>query len=821
VGRDGSQMEPDCDISIDGSLLSAIAWFRSPDELVSSLSRICPNFATYLGQFRCSLRHQDLSTSQCCASRLVQSYKMHEAAEGTGEWLLSNSTFTKWRENHRDVLFWLSGKPGIGKSTLTSKLIERIKADRRKGENIVYYFADAHSADTVKSSSTVLAILWEILAGIISREPNRACRESLKLICIELLQAGDRLSASRMRYLSSKIMHSLKSQETLFLFLDGIDNVEQTQNQPDLVHELIEQLTQSDSAHQVKCFISARRTSGLRTTLIDALNVDLDNEPSVQLDVEIYVRHLFRDLPLSRFGSSSLERLATLLIARAEGLFLWVKLVVESSLRSTDSDALEDILHSPLTKGLSGIYGYMLDRVVEGWRLTARWLLRWSIYASRPLCSSELLDAVYLQLGIKVTAEQIINFSAGLLTVRNSLQEVSLIHLTVKEYLMAESGDKWQAISDESNEMITNTCLKALSPRLLLESLCLSSTPLKGRRIVESRPTIQSYALRNWKFHYQKAEIKSYKLAGLLHSLLDQSLRNPESDQPLTLGRNPLNSLQSKTPEESFSNIVPMTNVTDAALMIGARFNFFKLAKMELEMGAAVNGNSGLFDYTPLTMASRTGSMEIVELLLRHGADVDLPCRDGETAMAYAVSNGHAKIVEILAAHKTKISKIYNNLGSSPNISETVNQQLELDIVLSESCDCCEVLQADILVRSKYPQTIARSREADVKKPQICNITQESQEQKNFPPIQVLGEPIYRTKIHFSDSKTRLPSKLGSGKKQVVKWFSGPKMHRALRVAARHGVEDLTKLLRAAGNDIKIIEKDAGISKLFSKLRIG
>jgi len=54
----------------------------------------------------------------------------------------------------------------------------------------------------------------------------------------------------------------------------------------------------------------------------------------------------------------------------------------------------------------------------------------------------------------------------------------------------------------------------------------------------------------------------------------------------------------------------------------------------------------------------------------------------------------------------------------------------------------------------------------------------------------------------------------------MVKWFPGVDMYEALRIAARRGMEDVIKLLLAAGNDAKFLERNTSLSKLMSNMRI-
>lgn len=89
------------------------------------------------------------------------------------------------------------------------------------------------------------------------------------------------------------------------------------------------------------------------------------------------------------------------------------------------------------------------------------------------------------------------------------------------------------------------------------------------------------------------------------------------------------------------------------ALHVAAERNSLELVKLLVEHGADVNVRNRLGE-APLLLAIRSFPLEpfeTVKYLVEHGADVNASSRLGETALSAAAANGDTRIVDFLLAH--------------------------------------------------------------------------------------------------------------------------------------------------------------------------
>ena len=85
-----------------------------------------------------------------------------------------------------------------------------------------------------------------------------------------------------------------------------------------------------------------------------------------------------------------------------------------------------------------------------------------------------------------------------------------------------------------------------------------------------------------------------------------------------------------------------------SALMYASSGPHAETVELFLEKGAEVNVQGTLEGFTALMTAAAEGQLEVVRLLLGHGAEPALKDVDGDTAESFARQNGHTAVVDLL-----------------------------------------------------------------------------------------------------------------------------------------------------------------------------
>ncbi|KAF1957630.1 hypothetical protein CC80DRAFT_410755, partial [Byssothecium circinans] len=286
-------------------------------------------------------------------------------------------------------VFWISGKPGSGKSTLMKFLVGHSKLQQQADEWIgarkvlvVDYFfwrPGTYLQRSLKGllRSLIFQILKERRDFIASAFPRH-----------EWMISGDQYEFTQTELLEALRKIIVLAQEEDFrilFFIDGLDEFDDRDDQSDIVpdeRELLDTLGIFSNSPAVKLCVSSRPWSAfqkkfgqdvLRTFPIHELT---KNDIKKYIDEKLVDNPDFQSLDIGDVGRSSLVEE---LLQAAQGVFLWVYFATRALLDGIDREdrlwQLQDKIRK-LPPKLKDLYSHILSSIApEYWPEVARALM--------------------------------------------------------------------------------------------------------------------------------------------------------------------------------------------------------------------------------------------------------------------------------------------------------------------------------------------------------------------------------------------------------------------------------------------------------------
>ena len=316
--------------------------------------------------------------------------------------------FANWLRGE-GPLFWISGKPGAGKSTLMGYLSESEQTIRLLSENsdaiiIVHYFFHELGEPQEKSFGGLLhAIVYKILISL--RNENQATLSRL----YKMLQPHLRLSLRSKAALPDRILIKMlqklvaECEEPLrvCLFIDGFDECQgDHREQLDFLTDWVR------SSSNKKLSVRACVASRVETEI----ELRLSNEPTFAIhhftegDISTYVTERLGkawDLMAQQRNGTTAEHdqdLIDKVVEKAEGVFIWVTLVVSQLVVAIEEEVEAFDLHrllADLPEGLERLYASIIDKIDQRfWHDTINFLNIFRIHNAGTMTLLEFSAAV-------------------------------------------------------------------------------------------------------------------------------------------------------------------------------------------------------------------------------------------------------------------------------------------------------------------------------------------------------------------------------------------------------------------------------------------
>ena len=400
--------------------------------------------------------------------------------EGTFNWLFNPEVgFQGWLSGPQQagtpIFFWIQGKPGSGKSTLMKYALAEKKtrdflalADPGNWHLVPFFFHDRGSS----IQKSVTGLLQELLYRLVEEDekllafiPSRLIEQLLKTnktatqASMHPQRYGDNKGPDYVYQVSSSaetwsvgdfqealtaITGQDKNPLNVLFFIDALD--EHEGNHRDLISVIRNSfIPRGASIMNVKFCLASRPDQAFKNAF--GTSPSLSVHEYTRDDVQWYARRqidssiLYRDIDQDM---SELHQLPAEITQRANGVFIWVRIVIEELIeRFIDGSTISQLreILSAMPEELKDLYQRAVSKVKPEYALESYVMAQIVLCAKNPQTLKSLLVATDVALQRKVkpisqaTMERRLGSRCGgLLEETSTSNQVQFLHQTVKSF---------------------------------------------------------------------------------------------------------------------------------------------------------------------------------------------------------------------------------------------------------------------------------------------------------------------------------------------------------------------------------------------------
>lgn len=424
---------------------------------------------------------------------------------GTCDWILKREEFTQWAEDPEIQILWIHGPPGCGKSFLYSKMLSHLELDKPSP----YFLFCGSDKERVTFSSLLRS--WALQLVELYDEAF-ACLQNIKDI-----QENPTATEQEVTELLRQILEKVPG---CYLTVDALDECTSFRGKSEEFFKRIAFIP-----GRTKILVTGRTPANIQKDLsmIPAPIKSLEILPEYsKIDMDHFIDQSIDDAGFPK--DKNLVDAIRSRLSRCDGMFLWVKLMVEHlQLQTCEYEMLKCLEELP--EGLPQTYDRIMERINQlprSQRMLAHKILFWVITARRPISVSEVKVLLAVQPKARHFDERriisdadsvILAVCGGLVSYRGLDKKIHCTHFTVAEYLeqylqrleiLQELMACYGVQELKSNESLAAVvCLRYLCYSFIgLLQTPQSSTDageLLSRR--DARLALLSYASSNWFVH--------------------------------------------------------------------------------------------------------------------------------------------------------------------------------------------------------------------------------------------------------------------------------------------------------------------------------
>ncbi|KAM3080225.1 hypothetical protein ACMFMF_003634 [Clarireedia jacksonii] len=429
---------------------------------------------------------------------------------GTAEWLFEESKFEKWREDTCGSALWLEGNPGWGKTVLAASAVEELRNGQQLNSHTVpivcYYFFYQDKDRKASRIGAYRAIATQIF---------QQCNQFNDIYDIyALANDGVRTTASEHELLDLLRITIPRLSDVYFVF-DSIDECSDNA-------KFLSELGNITASSNLKTILFSRpNVAYLRRSIREEHNISmsretLDKDIAVLLDSELQALQDSSLLPLDY----DLESARDILLQRAEGMFLWARLMMcyLNSVALTRQNRIDEI-SSSTPERLEDMYLKIFDHIKSmdpASRELASRVFMWVGYGKSSLKSEQIKEVVWGLQAKGVAPDQLDDIDHAIIVSCCGLIEkrvdsnLRFIHLTARGFIHSpslhlENGAGFVPLNSEAASEMSQKCIQYLRSSVPARPLGGEIHNSSSEDELRRRYPFLEYAICHWTEHSTEA----------------------------------------------------------------------------------------------------------------------------------------------------------------------------------------------------------------------------------------------------------------------------------------------------------------------------
>lgn len=639
-----------------------------------------------------------------------------ERVQGTCGWLLANKKYRAWFDRRSSSILCFSANPGCGKSTIASFLLDHFQEHKDADSIVCYFFFHRDGQYQRDATSAMACVLHQIL------------RKSPGLVAHAEKEQNDK-GARFMHELGAlwnifaNILKDPRCKDILCIF-DGLDECEASSREElfGKMRALFGSTTaKTEMKARVQFFVTSRPSADFESDFeaLEAVFLKGESENEVQEAMQMDLKKVIESrvdavCAKRRLDDEDRAFIMSELVSRAENTFLWVSLVFDVLDRSPRASraALNTILNTT-PEDLTTTFDRLRALIPENLVSDAIRVIQILLAAERLLTLEEMNVAFsiraiprqkvslvvlddYLEPSIRSTIRDI----CGSL-VNTSGSKFQLVHLTARDYLTNCTPSPWkEAMTLElANLEMAQACIYfLLCPEFEDEDEYLfqeaddseKASPLEASTSYLTGHHFLSYAALHWIKHFEKSQISAD------HPLIESAVElcNPRSRRCLNWytileQERDFITLRANDIRETIENYNRAVGTPQLqALHIASYLGLTSIISALIRESGNPQVKSP-YGQTALHFAVSEGHTDTVKVLLTVWNELDLVDDiDASTALHYAAKAGHADITEMLLARGASVNATDANGSTALHWAAREGYSEVTNILLEHGADC-------------------------------------------------------------------------------------------------------------------------------------